>query len=107
MGQCVSCGQFSYINFENTTLSPNVANFGATGAENKAQISVENGQLRVHQNFYRSASIGGADVNVYTFFNKTSDTWKDLSSNSNKCYFADYNGSAANTRSIPNNPCIP
>lgn len=107
MGQCVSCGQFSYIDFMGSTLSPNAQNFGDTGAENKAKVYVENGQLKVHQSFYRSASIGGADVNVYTFFNKTSDVWKDLSSNRNKCYFATYNGSAANARSLPTNPCIP
>lgn len=109
-GQCVECGQFSYIDFESTTLSPNASSFGATGAENKAQVSIENNELKVVQRFVRTVKIViniNTDVWVYSWFNKSSDTWKDLSTESTKCYFATYGGSPANATNIASGSCTP
>lgn len=101
-GQCVSCGQFSYIVFNNETISPNVNSFGSTGSENQAKVYKDGENIRVEQKFYREADIGGANVSVYTWFRKTSDIKKDLTVNSNKCYFTEYNGATANALSLPN-----
>ena len=69
-------GQFQKINFQPETYSPN--GFGGTGANNKAKISMDNGLLKMFQQWKEA---GIATVNVNTWMKKKSNTVKDLDGN--------------------------